>query len=263
MFFKKHRHVFAPVYAPFLKIFFNLQKQSVEYLSKGKHRGMAYKILFVEDDLLFGSIITKGLEKRGLEVWFRNRLNGLSEAIAAFRPNILVLDLEVGAENSLDLLPALRSAYPSLPILFESSHTDGPEIEKCLKAGVTHYIKKPYQIEELGAYIDRLLPLLPSRDIDCHVFGRFALNVTNRDLYFDDALDFKLNPKEFEILRILLENLGKTVTRQKLLERVWNNELADESLNNYFTNLRRYLRKDSTVKIQTIKGIGYSLVLQH
>lgn len=223
---------------------------------------MAHKVLFVEDDILFGSIITKGLEKRGLEVCFRDQLNGLSEIIASFRPNILVLDLEVGTENSLEILPALRSSYPSLPILFESSHTGGPEIEKCLKAGVTHYIKKPYPIEELGAYIDQLLPLLPSRDMDCHVFGRFALNVTNRNLYFNDELDFKLNPKEFETLRIMLENQGKTVTRQKLLEKVWNNDLADESLNNYLTNLRRYLRKDPNVEIQTIKGIGYSLVLQ-
>lgn len=222
---------------------------------------MAHKVLFIEDDFLFGSIITKGLEKRGLEVCFRDNLNDLPEAIATFRPNILVLDLEVGPESSLDRLPFLRSCYPSLPILFESSHTDGPEIEKCLQAGVFHYIKKPYQIEELGAYIDRLLPLLPSRDIDCHVFGRFALNVTNRDLYFDDALDFKLNPKEFEILRILLEHQGKTVTRRTLLERVWNNDLADESLNNYFTNLRRYLRKDPEVEIRTIKGIGYSLAV--
>lgn len=91
--------------------------------------------------------------------------------------------------------------------------------------------------------------------------GRFALNATNRDLFFDDELDFKLNPKEFEILRILLEQQGKTVTRQKLLEKVWNNDLAEESLNNYFTYLRRYLRKDPKVKIQTIKGIGYSLVI--
>lgn len=222
---------------------------------------MAHRVLFIEDDLIFGSLITKGLEKRGLEVCFRDTLDGILDIIATFCPNIAVLDLEVGNRNSLECLPSIWANYPSLPILFESSHTDGPQIEQCIRAGAKHYIKKPYEIEELASYIDRLLPLLPSSDIDCHVFGKFALKVSSHELYWEDHFECHLPMKNFQVLHQLLLKRGETATRTELLNSIWHNDLAEESLNNVVTNLRKILKKDPRIEIQTIKKTGYILVV--
>lgn len=222
---------------------------------------MTHKVLFIEDDLIFGSLITKGLEKRGLEVCFRDTLDDILDVITTFCPNIAVLDLEVGSQNSLEYLPSIRANYPSLPILFESSHTGGPQIEQCIRAGAKHYIKKPYEIEELTSYINQLLPFLPSSDIDCHVFGKFALKVSTHKLYCEDRIERHLPMKDFQVLHQLLLKRGETVTRTELLNSIWQNELAEESLNNVVTNLRKILKKDPLIEIQTIKKAGYTLVI--
>lgn len=222
---------------------------------------MAHKVLFIEDDLIFGTLITKGLEKRGLEVCFRDTLDDIIDVIATFCPDIAVLDLEVGNQNSFGYLPSIRANYLSLPILFESSHTGGSQIEQCIRAGVKHYIKKPYEIEELASYIDRLLPLLPSSDIDCHVFGKFALKVSTHELYWEDCLERRLPMKDFQVLHQLLLKQRETVTRTELLNSIWHNDLAEESLNNILTNLRKIVKKDSRIEIQTIKKTGYTLVI--
>lgn len=91
---------------------------------------MTRNILFVEDDLINGALITKSLIENGFEVNYLNTLNGFMQKISSFSPDIFVLDVEVGNESSLDILPAIRSKYPSIPVLFMSSHIDNETVER-------------------------------------------------------------------------------------------------------------------------------------
>lgn len=89
------------------------------------------KVIFIEDDLNLGSIISMALQSKGYEVCYANTLSGIQDMIEKDCPNILLLDLEVGNQNALDYLPFIRSKHPSLPVLIASSHNEGEEITRC------------------------------------------------------------------------------------------------------------------------------------
>lgn len=217
----------------------------------------AGKILFVEDNMDIGYLVSKGLEKAGFDVSFINTLTGFREVLVAFQPHLVLLDLEVGDRNSADEIPYIRAAYPRLPIIIASSHTSGKEIGNCLNAGADYYIKKPYELEELLPLIYRFCSADNEGTPECIRFGHYRLNPANHELYYKQQLIHSLNPKEFQLLYLLASHPREIVKRTDILQQIWQNEGAGESLNNYITYLRNYLKKDSTIEIKTIKGIGY------
>lgn len=83
------------------------------------------KLIYIEDDQILENLITQALVDYGFEIDFRTTLNGLQESLASMLPDLLILDIEVNNQSCLDILPAIRSQYPQLPIIIASSHTDG------------------------------------------------------------------------------------------------------------------------------------------
>ena len=86
------------------------------------------KLIYIEDDQILGNLITQALVDYGFEIDFRTTLNGLQESLASMLPDLLILDIEVNNQSCLDILPAIRSQYPQLPIIIASSHTNGAKI---------------------------------------------------------------------------------------------------------------------------------------
>ena len=115
------------------------------------------KLIYIEDDQILGNLITQALVDYGFEIDFRTTLNGLQESLASMLPDLLILDIEVNNQSCLDILPAIRSQYPQLPIIIASSHTNGAKIVRSYDAGANHYIKKPYDVTELVFQIQNLL----------------------------------------------------------------------------------------------------------
>ncbi len=216
-------------------------------------------IVFLEDDILVGSLITKTLEERGFEVTFTNNLDVLRNAIRDVRPDVLLLDLEVGNRNSLEEIPLIRAEFPSLPIIIASSHHDSKEMVSCYEAGAQFYLVKPYEADEVERVIRMALPLSARTSPDHVCFGQFRLDTALHTLRYADESIKILNPKEFQLLKLLLTHKDKPVSRQLILRKIWRNEEAGGSLNNYVNNLRKYLEKDPGISLVTIKGVGYSL----
>lgn len=220
---------------------------------------MPRKIIFIEDDMGFASIVVEELKREGYEVEFSTSLAAVREMIASCRPDILILDLEVGSRNSLDELPFIRSQFPSLPIIIASSHIAGKEMTECYEKGASHYIKKPYDIDELLLHIRRLIPSEEKLSAQEIAIGNYKLNIETNDLFFKDNVERHLTPKEFQLLYLLLSQKGKTVRREDILKHIWESENASESLNNCVASLRKYLSKDSSIHIETIRMKGYRL----
>lgn len=219
---------------------------------------MGNKIVFVEDDMLLGPLITTALTEKGYDVIFHNSLEGFMAGLSASNPDLLILDIEVGKQSSLDVLPFVRSAYPAMPIIMASSHTGGDEVVCCLEAGANHYIKKPYEIQELHFHINRLLQVESIKENAPQVrLGDYLLDISTHQLYYKEKLVHPLSPKEFAVLFMLLKNRGKLVQRTDLKRQVWGNDTCDESLNNVIALLRKYIKKDPRIKIQTLKTEGY------
>lgn len=162
------------------------------------------KLIYIEDDQILGNLITQALVDYGFEIDFRTTLNGLQESLASMLPDLLILDIEVNNQSCLDILPAIRSQYPQLPIIIASSHTDGAKIVRSYDAGANHYIKKPYDITELVFQIQNLLQQSEKQLAAMWRIGTYQVD-----------------------------------TRKQLLEEIWGNDSSEESLNNIISQLRK------------------------
>lgn len=162
------------------------------------------KLIYIEDDQILGNLITQALVDYGFEIDFRTTLNGLQESLASMLPDLLILDIEVNNQSCLDILPAIRSQYPQLPIIIASSHTNGAKIIRSYDAGANHYIKKPYDVTELVFQIQNLL-----------------------------------QQSEKQLPAIWKIGTYQVDTRKQLLEEIWGNDSSEESLNNIISQLRK------------------------
>ena len=162
------------------------------------------KLIYIEDDQILGNLITQALVDYGFDIDFRTTLNGLQESLASMLPDLLILDIEVNNQSCLDILPAIRSQYPQLPIIIASSHTNGAKIIRSYDAGANHYIKKPYDVTELVFQIQNLL-----------------------------------QQSEKQLPAIWKIGTYQVDTRKQLLEEIWGNDSSEESLNNIISQLRK------------------------
>ena len=162
------------------------------------------KLIYIEDDQILGNLITQALVDYGFEIDFRTTLNGLQESLASMLPDLLILDIEVNNQSCLDILPAIRSQYPQLPIIIASSHTNGAKIVRSYDAGANHYIKKPYDVTELVFQIQNLL-----------------------------------QQSEKQLPAIWKIGTYQVDTHKQLLEEIWGNDSSEESLNNIISQLRK------------------------
>ena len=162
------------------------------------------KLIYIEDDQILGNLITQALVDYGFEIDFRTTLNGLQESLASMLPDLLILDIEVNNQSCLDILPAIRSQYPQLPIIIASSHTNGAKIIRSYDAGANHYIKKPYDVTELVFLIQNLLQQSENQLPAIWKIGTYQVD-----------------------------------TRKQLLEEIWGNDSSEESLNNIISQLRK------------------------
>ena len=107
------------------------------------------KVLLVDDDLLFGNIATKILQAADYEVYFQNSLFGIESLIMKLNPNIIILDVMVGEENSLERINDIRLAAEDIPIIFVSSDSGVETEEQAITNGAMVYLEKPFSKEKL------------------------------------------------------------------------------------------------------------------
>lgn len=219
------------------------------------------KVLLIDDDRFLAKIVIKDLNDKGLDTHYLSSLTGAKEVIINLRPDIIVLDVELGDGNGIEVASEFKLIAPQTPILFISSHKRGTEISQALDAGGAHYIKKPFDNEELLAYVRKLLPT-ETTNADSVAIGDYRLYTDTRELFFRTELIKKLSSKEYTLIMLLNRHNGETVDRKTILEAVWGKtQDFDLSLNNFISKLRKLLSKDSRIEIVTITEKGYKLVL--
>lgn len=220
------------------------------------------KVLFVDDDVALGNIVTLALEDAGYEVHYQTSLVGIISVVQEWQPNVIVLDVEIGAKNGIDVVPELKAIAPDTPILFVSSHIGGDNVAKALEAGAVTYLKKPFEIAELLAYINRFANSFSFHPKGVEV-GLFHLRPEENLLMKGDEIVRKLSVFECKLLRLLALNLNLVVTREQIEQELWGNfatASTEQSLNNYIAKLRKYLAEDQQLELTTIPKVGYKLL---
>ena len=194
------------------------------------------KVLLVDDDVMLSSIITTALKDEGYEVHYQSSLTGITTILNEFKPDIMILDVEIGTGDSIDNASELKMAAPGTPILYISSHTESHEVARALKSGAVAYLKKPFSVEELIAYVDR-----------------HAHPVSNAII--------KIGSLELNIQTRTISHKGEIVSYEKI-EELWEDAIMNEhSLYNYIVKLRKILAADPDISISTIGGNGYMLLV--
>lgn len=218
------------------------------------------KILLVDDDIDLGGFIDMALTSLGYEVHFQNSLLGINAVIGEFSPGVIVLDVEIGKQNGIEEAENILKYYPNIPVIFISSHSQIENISKGLSAGGVCFLKKPFDIQELEAYIHRFSYDNPQENVIS--IGMYSLELTNQKLIFKEEVIKHLSPMEKNGLLLLIKNVNKVVKREEFSKELWGDEFSsanEAALNNLISKLRGMIKKDARLSIRTVKFNGYML----
>jgi DNA-binding response OmpR family regulator len=190
--------------------------------------------------------------------------DGPSGLAAARGPTVdaVVLDLMMPGLSGLEVCEQLRREGNDVPILMLTARGAVPERVAGLEAGADDYLVKPFALEELRA---RLRAIRRRRLDDGGarmVAGDVVVDVDERRVWIGDA-EVTMQRRPFAMLACLMENRGRVVTRDRLFDEVWDDEvdIRSNALEVHVSRLRDHLRQSSNVRIETVRGVGYRLEL--
>lgn len=226
------------------------------------------KILYVEDEPYLGKIVKESLESRDFNVKMLLDGRGVRAAVESFEPQICVLDIMLPYKDGFTIGSELRQTHPQLPIIYLTAKSQQKDILKGFESGGNDYIKKPFSMEELIVRINNILhlakPNFQSKKQDNSIeLGQYIFHPMKFELHFGDQVK-KLSNREVQLFNIFCNNKNTSVKRKDILLEVWDDDSIYNSrnLDVYITKLREYLKKDSSLKIITLKGVGYHFVVE-
>jgi two-component system, OmpR family, KDP operon response regulator KdpE len=219
------------------------------------------KILVVDDEPPIRKLLRMGLTSQGYEVL--DAPNGrIALELLAKKPDLVILDLGLPDVDGLELLRTLRQRHESLPIVVLSSRGDEAGKVAALDLGADDYVTKPFGMDELFARMRAALRHQLQEHGERPVFhvGDLSVDLVRRNVKLSDQ-EVKLSPKEYELLRLLVQHAGKVLTHRFLLQHLWDEPTDTQYLRVYVRQLRRKIEKDPERPqyLLTETGIGYRL----
>ena len=221
-------------------------------------------ILLVEDEESFVDALTIGLDREGFDVAIAR--DG-QQAMALFTKDafdIVLLDLMLPKMSGLDVCRQIRAAS-EVPIIIVSAKGEEVDMVLMLELGADDYVTKPYRLRELVA---RIRAVLRRREAHENVevaddeiqLGPIRMDIDARRC-FVNGVEVKLRKKEFALLRILLENPGRVLTREVLIDRIWGNDYVGDTktLDVHIKRIRNLIEENpkNPAHITTVRGVGY------
>ena len=231
-------------------------------------KGSNKKILIVEDDPNFGSILKEYLTINDYDITLAK--NGI-EGFEKFKKDdfdLCILDVMMPYKDGFTLAKEIREINESVPIFFLTAKNLKDDVLKGFKVGGDDYLTKPFDSEVLLAKIKavlnrQFLPDFPTSDEFEFIFSEFSFNSKLRTLIHNGGSTIKLSPKENQLLRLLVININDLLPREVALNKIWrdDNYFTSRSMDVYIAKLRKYLAVDGKVQILNIHGEGFRLVI--
>ncbi len=221
------------------------------------------RILLVEDDRAISDAIRTGLAQEGFDVECVATVAAARAALRNRTPDLVVLDLKLPGESGMDLLRSLRNSTNYLPVVIMSAlHEVGTRVLG-LNAGADDYLTKPFQFEELVARLRAVLRrhrmTATAARLAC---GSLVVDSEGRTAAIGDSA-IELTGKEFDLLELLCANVGRVLTREVLVSRLWGYDwVADaNAVDVLVSKVRRRLGDEGRRLIHTVRGVGYVMRL--
>lgn len=220
------------------------------------------KILVVDDEPAIRKLLRVGLVSEGYTVIEAINAREAKGLVAEEQPDLILLDLGLPDMAGHDLLEKWRGEALELPIIILSSRADEVGIVKALEMGADDYVTKPFGMKELAARIRVALRHKLQQQGERPIFktGDLSVDLVKRIVKVGDK-EVKLSPKEYDILRILVQYAGKVITHQHLLNQIWGGSTDVQYLRVYVRQLRQKIERspDQPQYITTETGVGYRL----
>jgi two-component system KDP operon response regulator KdpE len=221
----------------------------------------ALRVLVVDDEPPIRKLLRMGLSTQGYHVM--EAQNGKAAlALSGEKPDLIILDLGLPDMQGLDLLRTLRTRHEAVPIVVLSSRGDEAAKVQALDLGADDYVTKPFGMDELLARIRAALRHQLQAHGERPVFrvGELSVDLVRRIVKVGER-EVKLSPKEYDLLRVLVQHAGKVLTHKFLLGELWDAFTDAQYLRVYVRQLRQKIEADPERPqyVLTETGIGYRL----
>jgi DNA-binding response OmpR family regulator len=222
------------------------------------------RILLVEDDSNLGNLLKNYLTAKSYETALYADGKAALEAFSSGHYNMCILDIMMPEMDGLALAGEIRKINPEMPVIFLTAKSQKEDILEGFRSGADDYITKPFSMEELLYRIQAILKRTTSPTADkqnLYIIGKYTFNSLKQLLLFEDET-IRLTTKEAELLELLCRQGREILERNYALKSIWidDNYFNARSMDVYITRLRKYLKKDPSVRILNVHGRGYKLI---
>jgi two-component system OmpR family response regulator len=223
----------------------------------------AVKVLVVDDEPNIVDVISMALRYEGFEVASAGTGEEALAQVESFRPNLMVLDVMLPDMEGFEVAKKLGADRAQVPIVFLTARDATADKIRGLTTGGDDYVTKPFSLEELVARIRTILRRTGSADADSSVLSFEDISMDEDTREVERAGEpVELTATEYRLLRFLLLNPRRVLTRSQLLDHVWDYDFGGDArvLETYISYLRKKLDVGAgPALIQTVRGVGYAL----
>lgn len=217
-----------------------------------------YNICLVEDEIDLSNLIKTYLEKQGYNVI---QFEKGQEAINYIdkKVDLWILDIMLGDDiNGYDIIKAIREKNENVPVIFTSARDQDLDKIIGLELGSDDYITKPYSTKELVLRVNNIIKRVYKKTEQNIInYSKYKIDINKRIVLLNN-MELKLTTLEFDLLILLLNNIGRSFSREEILNLVWGNDYfgSDRAVDDL---VRRLRKKMPQLKVSTIYGYGYRL----
>ncbi|CAD7359511.1 MULTISPECIES: response regulator transcription factor [Staphylococcus] len=230
---------------------------------------MAQRVLVVDDEQSIVTLLKYNLEQAGYVVEIAQDGEEALQKEKEKKPDLIVLDVMLPKKDGIEVCKTIRSDKNQVPILMLTAKDDEFDRVLGLELGADDYMTKPFSPREVVARVKAILrrssvvdSVKNEDDDEDIVIGNIRIRPDFFEVYRNDTL-LELTPKEFELLLYLVERQGRVITREHMLNSVWNYEFAGDSriVDVHISHLRDKLEENPKQPqlIKTVRGLGYKL----
>jgi DNA-binding response OmpR family regulator len=223
------------------------------------------RILLVEDEDSLAIGLEFNLTEEGYQVTRAADGRQAADLLIRAEFDLIILDIMLPYRNGFELAAQIRNKSPQLPILILTARSGIKDRLKGLELGADDYMVKPFHLQELLLRLQGMLRRkMWYKDISVisgtYRFGNYEIDFTNLTARRNNQ-EFRLTLREAMVMKYLIENKGKIVSRQEILEKVWKQapDLETRTVDNFIMRLRKYFEPDpeNPVYIKSIRSAGY------
>ncbi len=224
-----------------------------------------YRILLVEDEEHLLEALKLNLELEGYHVTTATDGKKALKLFKEERLNLVILDVMLPEIDGFKVAETIRLENSDIPILFLTAKNTSEDRVAGLKRGADDYLTKPFNLEELilrvGILVKRSLKGDEHKQLNSYKIGDKTINFNNYELVDSSGNVTSLTKKETMLLKLLIERKGEAVSRETILETVWNYDVypSTRTIDNFILSFRKYFEQDSKnpKHFHSIRGVGY------